>query len=87
MDIKRKIKDGIHVRRQRSTLNRDDGYKLPAIFNHMLSRDYSTAKNNARDMHVQEVAQEVDALQEHASHVPYFCGLPARTLKRKKSKI
>ena len=38
-------------------------------------------------MHVQEVAQEVDALQEHASHVPYFCGLLARTLKRKKSKI
>ena len=61
MDIKRQIKEGIHIRRQRSTLNRDDGYKLPAIFNHLLSRDYSTAKNNARDMHVQELAQEVDA--------------------------
>lgn len=66
MDIKRQIKEGIHIRRQRSTLNRDDGYKLPAIFNHLLSRDYSTAKNNARDMHVQELAQEVDAPQEHA---------------------
>ena len=87
MDIKRQIKEGIHIRRQRSTLNRDDGFKLPAIFNHLLSRDYSTAKNNARDMHVQELAQEVDAPQEHARYVPYFCGLPARTLKRKESKF
>ena len=38
-DIKRKIKEVIDNRRQRSTLNRDGDYELPAILNHLLSRD------------------------------------------------
>ena len=38
-DIKRKIKKVIHNRRQRPTLNRDGDYELPAISNHLLSRD------------------------------------------------
>ena len=29
----------IHIRRQRPTLNKDGGYELPAIINHLQSRD------------------------------------------------
>ena len=39
VEIKRKIKEAIHIRRQHPMLNRDGGYDLPAIFNHWLSRD------------------------------------------------
>ena len=39
VDVKRKIKEAIHIRRQRLTLNRDGGYDIPAIFDHLLSRD------------------------------------------------
>ena len=39
LDIKRKIKEVIHNRRQRPTLNRDGDYGLPATLNHLLSRD------------------------------------------------
>ena len=39
-EIKRKIKEAIHIKRQRRpTLNRDGGNDLPPIFNHFLSRD------------------------------------------------
>ena len=41
VDVKRKIKNAIHIRRQRPMLNRDGGYDLPAIFEHLLSRDYT----------------------------------------------
>ena len=38
-DVKKKIKEVIHNRRQRPTLNRDEDYELPAILNRLLSRD------------------------------------------------
>jgi len=39
VDIKRKIKEAIHIRCQRPTLNRDRCYDLPAIFDQLLSRN------------------------------------------------
>ena len=39
VDVKRKIKEAIHIRRQRPTLNIDRGYDLPTTFDHLLSRD------------------------------------------------
>ena len=39
VDVKRKIKEAIHIRRQRPTLNRDGGYDLAAIFDHLMSCD------------------------------------------------
>lgn len=32
-------KEAIHIRRQRTALNRNGGYELAAIFSHLLSRD------------------------------------------------
>ena len=37
--IIKKSKEAKHIRRQHPILNRDRGYELPAIFNHLLSRD------------------------------------------------
>ena len=33
------IQEAIHITRQGPTLKGDEGYELPAIFNHLLSRD------------------------------------------------
>ena len=43
VDIERKIKKIIHIRRQRPVRKRDGGYELPAIFNDL---HYAT---NSRD--------------------------------------
>ena len=40
VDIKRKIKEAIHIGRQLLTLNGDGSFELPAIFTHLLSGDY-----------------------------------------------
>ena len=37
MDIKRKIKEVMHIRRQHPTLDGDGGYELLVTFNHLLS--------------------------------------------------
>lgn len=39
VDIITKSKEPIQIRRQHPILNRAGGYELPAIFNHLLSRD------------------------------------------------
>ena len=37
--IRRKKKEAMHIRRQRTALNRNGNFELAAIFSHLLSRD------------------------------------------------
>ncbi|XP_078361564.1 uncharacterized protein LOC144645923 [Oculina patagonica] len=69
VEVKRKIKEAIHIRRQRPTLNRDRGYDLLAIFDHLLSRIKQFAFTRQCELIL--IADEDCAIQSKASLINF----------------